>query len=103
MMLITVTGDVWCFMGLKYLENISSIRIMNNSNDDNQQYWLMKAAEQMYSNNAEWIIRNQRGQYTMNAKYTNKHTTSKKLSLKGTVTRDFWPLFFFMNRPHMGP
>jgi hypothetical protein len=40
-------------MGLKYLENISSIRIMNNSNDDNQQYWLMKAAEQMYSNNAE--------------------------------------------------
>ncbi len=23
--------------------------------------------------------------------------------LKGTVARDFWPLVFFMNRPHMGP
>ncbi len=25
------------------------------------------------------------------------------LTLKGTVARDFWPLVFFMNRPHMGP
>jgi hypothetical protein len=25
------------------------------------------------------------------------------LALKGTVARDFWPLVFFMNRPHMGP
>jgi hypothetical protein len=24
-------------------------------------------------------------------------------SLQGTVARDFWPLVFFMNRPHMGP
>jgi hypothetical protein len=24
-------------------------------------------------------------------------------SFKGTVARDFWPLVFFMNRPHMGP
>jgi hypothetical protein len=23
--------------------------------------------------------------------------------LKGTVARDFWPLVFFTNRPHMGP
>ncbi len=23
--------------------------------------------------------------------------------IKGTVARDFWPLVFFMNRPHMGP
>jgi hypothetical protein len=23
--------------------------------------------------------------------------------LKGTVARDFWPLVFFMNRPHMVP
>jgi hypothetical protein len=23
--------------------------------------------------------------------------------LKGTVARDFWPLVFFLNRPHMGP
>jgi hypothetical protein len=23
--------------------------------------------------------------------------------VKGTVARDFWPLVFFMNRPHMGP
>jgi hypothetical protein len=23
--------------------------------------------------------------------------------VKGTVARDFWPLFFFMNQPHMGP
>jgi hypothetical protein len=23
--------------------------------------------------------------------------------LKGTVARDFWPLVFFMNQPHMGP
>jgi hypothetical protein len=22
---------------------------------------------------------------------------------KGSVARDFWPLVFFMNRPHMGP
>ncbi len=26
-----------------------------------------------------------------------------KPCLKGTVARDFWPLIFFMNRPHMGP
>ncbi len=24
-------------------------------------------------------------------------------NIKGTVARDFWPLVFFMNRPHMGP
>jgi hypothetical protein len=24
-------------------------------------------------------------------------------SIKGTVARDFWPLVFFMNRPHMTP
>ncbi len=23
--------------------------------------------------------------------------------LKGKVARDFWPLVFFMNQPHMGP
>ncbi len=23
--------------------------------------------------------------------------------IKGTVARDFWPLVFFMNQPHMGP
>jgi hypothetical protein len=27
---------------------------------------------------------------------------SRKL-FKGTVARDFWPLVFFMNPPHMGP
>ncbi len=27
----------------------------------------------------------------------------KKALFKGTVARDFWPLVFFMNRPHMGP
>ncbi len=25
------------------------------------------------------------------------------IRLKGTVARYFWPLVFFMNRPHMGP
>jgi hypothetical protein len=27
----------------------------------------------------------------------------KRTQFKGTVARDFWPLVFFMNRPHMGP
>ncbi len=27
----------------------------------------------------------------------------KSVKLKGKIARDFWPLVFFMNRPHMGP
>jgi hypothetical protein len=29
--------------------------------------------------------------------------TAAQSRVKGTVARDFWPLVFFMNRPHMGP
>jgi hypothetical protein len=29
--------------------------------------------------------------------------TERSFLIKGTVARDFWPLVFFMNRPHMGP
>ncbi len=41
-----------------------------------------------------------------NVVYLGNHSpegvVSELINLKGTVARDFWPLVFFMNRPHMG-
>ncbi len=59
------------------------------------------AKTSLYSNQYRILSGDQAG--TSDEKRRDQTSRVMYRTFKGTVARDFWPLVFFMNRPHMGP